>query len=1398
MSREQWFRGSNEAAAFTWDQPARDLEVPVETARALYLRAMQRVADVQRAEMLYLRWLHEAAAARRSELPAPMPGRQTRVLHETVPLGRSWKRSALERLGPGKTTRSLLEAHETSGDALPGADEAPRAIDLRVADAANLVASLGSFDEIARPRMGASLAHGKAKMTGAAHAVHGDGGVVGDASTVHAHARAGVAGAGERLPHATVIQACFGHHDISGIRAHVGGAATTASAAIGARAYATGDDIAFAASPDLRQAAHEAAHVVQQRGGVRLDGGVGRSGDPFEQHADAVADLVVRGESAASLLDAMGHHGPAGGPAVQRLPDSHDIVGNTMSATGDLRTGALDARSQRRTYERLAQLSGRDPVAAGIAFEAMPPERRAAALREAVTQFQASPQGAALIAQIRDDNDVTRRDGSQFYDPPGAGRRSPHTAPRAGYTEGEAQLNDVTMQAIANAWPQTILGREMTEAQAYEVLRRLVLGRGLPFEASGINVVGMRAFQGGEMHDNGEGTDHAPFMRTNHYDDTIYTLTPDRHVHQARGTVDPGTDTDHTFQVAADQQWDYQGESRGDTAKFDRPLYGMPDPTAVRRGTYWQDHPEELVAAVDATPRGSPGGRMIRRSDGRTETDLETPPGGGAARPRLVSAVHSGGDGGGPRGGRSDGETTLGDSVGCSVVEGAWFPHFNETLRRAGGERVRFTYSLIDPRTYTSRQLSQILDSVVPAPPAEAPATPGVPATSDGAHPTTGVPTERPRLPPYEVIPAETHETPVHPDGDIDRSLDRATVHEAARAGVAGTGGALPHAEVIQASFGHHDVSGVRAHVGGEARNAAAAIGARAYATGDDVAFADAPDVRQAAHEAAHIVQQRGGVRLDGGVGHAGDPYEQNAEAVAGAVLRGESAEALLDPFAHRGGAGGPAVQRDPEPIDTLQDALDALTTVEALEATSADLAATHYDWHHDAATVYRIHIGTTEHEVRGRDLGALRAGVASRRAALQDPHASDPASAVPGARSARDIERFVRDVIRAIAQNEVHGDVHAPPSSMHTAAGPSASYGNATQATASHTTTVLRGGATTGPEAVAPEARAARRDFAAEHGISQDDLTHADHIEHVSDAIWHAIVIDGAGVDTITAAQREESGLGDADLAQMARLAAFRQRLNAIRERDTETTRAAVAARLEADATRTTARIAALRADPAAAEPAAEHGDDVAERALHAGTHAAAVQRIAALRGVTLPHNWATQNPASRTTFLDRRAHAVETARGAIADASEAAANALVVDELATDPTTVALHFGRSDISAYMRAGSGEDQQAWERVALSRFHEEHPVGGHEPRTLDAALQDAATDDGGWAQVGAEFAPRLRAYLREHPEAHDDDVVRMAAGWNGNAPGYADRILGHFHDLHAADAELAASTSTIP
>jgi hypothetical protein len=137
---------------------------------------------------------------------------------------------------------------------------------------------------------------------------------------------------------------------------------------------------------------------------------------------------------------------------------------------------------------------------------------------------------------------------------------------------------------------------------------------------------------------------------------------------------------------------------------------------------------------------------------------------------------------------------------------------------------------------------------------------------------------------------------------------DSARVHEAAKLGIGGTSGELPHLETIQRSFGRHDVTGVAAHTGAQATAGAQAMGAAAFTMGNHVAFAGSADLRTAAHEAAHVVQQRAGVQLAGGVGQVGDRHERHADAVAEDVVQGRSAEAALDRYA--GDPAGSRVQR--------------------------------------------------------------------------------------------------------------------------------------------------------------------------------------------------------------------------------------------------------------------------------------------------------------------------------------------------------------------------------------------------------------------------------------------------------------------------------------------------------
>jgi hypothetical protein len=97
--------------------------------------------------------------------------------------------------------------------------------------------------------------------------------------------------------------------DLSGVRIHTGAESASAARAVGAKAYAVGQDVHFAAGQyDPASAAgqhllaHEVAHTVQQSGGSELRQNkleVSSPGDAHEAEADRAADAMVAGEATA-------------------------------------------------------------------------------------------------------------------------------------------------------------------------------------------------------------------------------------------------------------------------------------------------------------------------------------------------------------------------------------------------------------------------------------------------------------------------------------------------------------------------------------------------------------------------------------------------------------------------------------------------------------------------------------------------------------------------------------------------------------------------------------------------------------------------------------------------------------------------------------------------------------------------------------------------------------------------------------------------------------------------------------------------------------------------------------------------------------------------------------------
>ncbi len=176
-----------------------------------------------------------------------------------------------------------------------------------------------------------------------------DPAIYGIETDVHAAAAEGVASPVTQMPHFDRIQQAFGGHDISSIQAHVGG---ESASAMGATAFASGDHVVFDREPDLHTAAHEAAHVVQQAQGVNLYGGVGEAGDAYERAADAVADRVVAGQSAADLLGAPMHASPVSGGGGGLVQRKEDLTRSdyTMRADGN-RGSAISAQLRRAAMQ---------------------------------------------------------------------------------------------------------------------------------------------------------------------------------------------------------------------------------------------------------------------------------------------------------------------------------------------------------------------------------------------------------------------------------------------------------------------------------------------------------------------------------------------------------------------------------------------------------------------------------------------------------------------------------------------------------------------------------------------------------------------------------------------------------------------------------------------------------------------------------------------------------------------------------------------------------------------------------------------------------------------------------------------------------------------------------------
>lgn len=232
---------------------------------------------------------------------------------------------------------------------------------------------------------------------------------------------------------------------------------------------------------------------------------------------------------------------------------------------------------------------------------------------------------------------------------------------------GSLVPGDATHQALCQAWPHRVGGRLMDEAQAYNYYAGQVRERGLPFDASQTQVVGVRGYQDGVAH-----AQSRSGLSNNRYDDTMVMLAHDAAgrplVREFRATVDPGGVSTSAldrvgFSVDAGQQSTFRLASReGEHAHAGRP------------GLVWQARGGADTAAAHQTTltAHATGSDAAISANGR-------------------AMIHSG----------SAGEDVATSSRGCQVVNGNWYPAFFGGLERAAGAGGTVRYTLLDGQDLT-------------------------------------------------------------------------------------------------------------------------------------------------------------------------------------------------------------------------------------------------------------------------------------------------------------------------------------------------------------------------------------------------------------------------------------------------------------------------------------------------------------------------------------------------------------------------------------------------------------------------------------------------------------------------------------------------------------------------
>jgi hypothetical protein len=285
--------------------------------------------------------------------------------------------AALQRSRPAEAR--LVQTRAVAGVQPDRADESPGRLPgglARVPGRLQMAARLGPAQDPLEREADATAA--RIAAGGAAPAISSlSGGGAGVADPGAAAAEAAVQGSGRPLSPAerATLEPRFGR-DLSGISLHEGPEVDAAAAAIGARAYAIGQDIALASGEyapgtpsGTRLLAHEVTHTVQQAGGAaaiqrnryldraerwarRQRDRAGRAWDRGEQYVDQAADRAS--ERASEAGQAAEEWWARGSGDITRI----DFDGSTVRLSGTTSV----------SYPAVSGLKANNPSAAGIDY----------------------------------------------------------------------------------------------------------------------------------------------------------------------------------------------------------------------------------------------------------------------------------------------------------------------------------------------------------------------------------------------------------------------------------------------------------------------------------------------------------------------------------------------------------------------------------------------------------------------------------------------------------------------------------------------------------------------------------------------------------------------------------------------------------------------------------------------------------------------------------------------------------------------------------------------------------------------------------------------------------------------------------------------------------------------